>query len=99
MTTLGWPWLYLSLAVFGAVLFALVAATLPETSARVTHSVADAYARVLRLPRTAGIMLLVFGGFFAFFAMISGSPLILIGQLHESPAAFALAFAINCGRR
>ncbi len=55
----------------------------------------EAYRRVLRLPRTFGLMLLVGGSFFGFFALISGSPFALIAQLHLTSTQFAIAFAIN----
>lgn len=95
LATLGWRQLYGVLAIVGVALVGLVATQLPETSPRLERSVWSAYARVLRLPRTLGLMLLVFSTFFGFFALIAGSPFALIVQLHLTSAQFALAFAIN----
>jgi DHA1 family bicyclomycin/chloramphenicol resistance-like MFS transporter len=95
LATLGWRQLYGVLAVIGAALVALVAVRLPETSPRIARSVASAYVRVLRIPRTLGLMLLVASSFFGFFALIAGSPFALIVQLHLSSSQFAFAFAIN----
>ena len=95
LATLGWRQLYGVLAVVGLVLVALVAVLLPETSPRIATNVATAYRRVLQLPRTLGLMLVVGGSFFGFFPLISGSPFALIDQLHLSSSQFAFAFAIN----
>jgi DHA1 family bicyclomycin/chloramphenicol resistance-like MFS transporter len=95
LATLGWRALYGVLAVVGVVLVALVAVLLPETSPRIAHPVWGAYRRVLQLPRTLGLMLLVGGSFFGFFSLISGSPFALIAQLHLTSTQFAIAFAIN----
>jgi DHA1 family bicyclomycin/chloramphenicol resistance-like MFS transporter len=95
LVTLGWRSLYGVLAVVGALLVLMVVFLLPETSPRVGGAIAAAYARVLRLPRTPGLALLVGGSFFGYFALISGSPFALIDQLHVTSAQFAIAFAIN----
>jgi DHA1 family bicyclomycin/chloramphenicol resistance-like MFS transporter len=95
LATLGWRQIYGVLAVIGVVLVALVALLLPETSPRIAHPVWAAYRRVLKLPRTLGLMLLVGGSFFGFFSLISGSPFALIAQLHLTSTQFAIAFAIN----
>jgi DHA1 family bicyclomycin/chloramphenicol resistance-like MFS transporter len=95
LATLGWRALYGVLAVVGVVLVALVAVLLPETSPHIAHPVWGAYRRVLQLPRTLGLMLLVGGSFFGFFSLISGSPFALIAQLHLTSTQFAIAFAIN----
>jgi len=55
----------------------------------------EAYRRVLALPRTLGLMLMVATQFLGFFAFIAGSPFALIVQLHLSSTQFAIAFAIN----
>jgi MFS transporter, DHA1 family, multidrug resistance protein len=95
LATLGWRPLYGVLAVVGVVLVLLVGVLLPETSPRIARNVGDAYVRVLRLPRTLGLMLITGGGFFGFFPLISGSPFALIAQLHLTSTQFALAFAVN----
>jgi len=92
---LEWRWLYGLLAIVGAVLTALVAVYLPETSPRVAGEFGAAYARVLRLPRTAGLTLLIAASFFGYFSLITGSPFALIEQLHVSSTWFAVAFAVN----
>ena len=95
LVTLGWRSLYAVLAIVGVVLVALVAFVLPETSPRIATNVLLAYRRVVRLPRTLGLMLLTSGSFFGFFTLISGSPFALITELHLTSTQFAFAFAIN----
>jgi DHA1 family bicyclomycin/chloramphenicol resistance-like MFS transporter len=92
---LGWRQLYGVLAIVGVVLVTLVTLVLPETSPRVKLGLIEAYRRVLALPRTLGLMLMVFSSFVGFFAFIAGSPFALIVQLHLSSTQFALAFAVN----
>lgn len=92
---LGWRQLYGVLALVGVLLVTLVAVLVPETSPRHDRSLIAAYGRVLRLPRTPGLMLMVASTFVGFFALIAGSPFALIVQLHLSSTQFAIAFAIN----
>jgi DHA1 family bicyclomycin/chloramphenicol resistance-like MFS transporter len=91
----GWRQLYGVLAVIGVFLVVMVAAGLPETSPRIAGNVTAAYRRVLQLPRTTGLALLVGCAFFGLFSLITGSPFALIEQLHVSSTQFAFAFAIN----
>lgn len=95
LTLLGWRWLYGVLAVAGVLLLAGVAFGIPETGPMVDDRAVVAYRRVLRLPRTAGLAGVSFFSFAAYFALITGSPFVLIGQLHVAPTAFSLAFAVN----
>ncbi len=95
LVVLGWRSLYGILAVVGVALFAVIVFFLPETSPRIATAVATAYARVLRLPRTLGLGLLLSAGFFGYFALITGSPFALIRELHVTSTQFAFAFAIN----
>jgi DHA1 family bicyclomycin/chloramphenicol resistance-like MFS transporter len=95
LVTLGWRSLYGVLAVIGVGLVLMVTFFLPETSPRVSGAIATAYARVLRLPRTIGLAILVSMSFFGYFALITGSPFALINQLHVDSTQFALAFAVN----
>ena len=95
LVTLGWRSLYGVLAVIGIALVLMVTFFLPETSPRIAGAIATAYARVLHLPRTAGLAVLVSMSFFGYFALITGSPFALIDQLHVSSTQFAFAFAIN----
>ena len=95
LVTLGWRSLYGILAVFGVGLTVMVAFALPETSPRIVTAIGSAYVRVLRLPRTAGLMVLMGAGFFGYFSLITGSPFALIAQLHVTSTQFAIAFAIN----
>jgi DHA1 family bicyclomycin/chloramphenicol resistance-like MFS transporter len=95
LTTLNWRHLYSILAVIGLALFAMVTVLLPETSPRVASDVVVAYRRVLKLPRTPGLAMLVGFAFFGLFTLITGSPFALIEQLHVSSTQFAFAFAVN----
>ena len=71
----------------------MVAVALPETSPRVATELIAAYRRVLRLPRTVGLSLLVGASFFGYFALIAGSAFALIGQLHVSSTQFAFVWS------
>ena len=95
LAILGWRSLYGVLAVVGVGLVLMVLVFLPETSPRVPSAFTAAYARVLRLPRAPGLLILVGASFFGYFALISGSPFALIGELHVTSTQFALAFATN----
>jgi DHA1 family bicyclomycin/chloramphenicol resistance-like MFS transporter len=95
LVALGWRSLYGVLAIVGTLLVLMVAFLLPETSPRIGGAIVAAYLRVLRLPRTPGLALLIGGSFFGYFALISGSPFALIDQLHVTSTQFAIAFAIN----
>jgi DHA1 family bicyclomycin/chloramphenicol resistance-like MFS transporter len=95
LVTLGWRQLYGVLAIVGIALVAMVAFALPETSPRVATAFVAAYRRVLALPRTIGLAVLVGASFFGYFALIAGSPFALIDQLHVTSTQFAFAFAIN----
>jgi DHA1 family bicyclomycin/chloramphenicol resistance-like MFS transporter len=95
LVTLGWRPLYGVLAAVGVALVAMVAFALPETSPRVATEFLAAYRRVLALPRTIGLSVLVGASFFGYFALITGSPFALIEQLHVTSTQFAFAFAIN----
>jgi DHA1 family bicyclomycin/chloramphenicol resistance-like MFS transporter len=95
LAVLQWRWLYGLLAIVGAVLFAIVAFFLTETGQRSSGELAVAYARVLRLPRTGGLALVIAGSFFGYFSMITTAPFALIEQLHITTTQFALAFAVN----
>lgn len=95
LATLGWRQIYGVLALIGLALFAMIALGIPETSPRVGGAFVEAYRRVLRLPRTTGLALTVGIGFFGFFALITGSPFVLIAQMHLTTTQFALTFALN----
>jgi MFS transporter, DHA1 family, multidrug resistance protein len=95
LVTMGWRQLYGLLAIVGFVLVAMVAVALPETSPRVATDLMSAYRRVLALPRTIGLAVLVGASFFGYFALIAGSSFALIEQLHVTSTQFAFAFAIN----
>jgi DHA1 family bicyclomycin/chloramphenicol resistance-like MFS transporter len=95
LVTLGWRHLYSVLALVGLALVVMVAVALPETSPRVERELIGAYRRVLQLPRTLGLGLLVGASFFGYFALIAGSSFALIDELHISSTQFAFAFAIN----
>jgi MFS transporter, DHA1 family, multidrug resistance protein len=95
LATLGWRWLYGALVVAGIVLIVAVVVRLPETAPGTTGRRRDAYARVLRLPRTVPLALFVACAFGAYFALISGSPFALVTQMHVASGPYAVAFAIN----
>lgn len=94
----GWRWIFGTLALIGGVLVTLVAMYIPETrpSGRAIDAhFGIAFRRVLELPRTIPLMLVVGGGFFAYFAQIASSSFALEAQLHVPVSLYALAFALN----
>jgi len=95
LLTLGWRQLYGLLTVVGFLLVVMVVVALPETSPRDASELLAAYRRVLQLPRTIGLAILVGASFFGYFALITGSSFALIEQLHITATQFAFAFAIN----
>ena len=95
LVTLGWRWLYGGLVVAGVVLVVAVTAGLPETAPGMKGRRRDAYARVLRLPRTIPLAVFVACSFGAYFTLISGSPFELVAQMHVASGPYAVAFAIN----
>jgi DHA1 family bicyclomycin/chloramphenicol resistance-like MFS transporter len=91
------PWraLYGILAVLGVALLAAAWLRLPETSTRTLGGFRDAYLRALRRPRIrplAAVVACTYGGYFA---LITGSPFVLIDEMHVSTGMYAAAFAIN----
>jgi DHA1 family bicyclomycin/chloramphenicol resistance-like MFS transporter len=90
---LGWRPLYAIPALVGALVLAVVIVALPETAVTTTDAAVARYRRVLALPRTAGLAVMIFALFAGYFAMIAGSPFVLAAQLHLTTAAFGIAFA------
>jgi DHA1 family bicyclomycin/chloramphenicol resistance-like MFS transporter len=95
LSTLGWRPLYAIPAMLGAIVLVAVALLLPETSPKTPGAAFERYLRVLALPRTLAFAVMIFALFAGYFAMISGSPFVLVAQLHVSTTAFAIAFAIE----
>lgn len=91
----GWRALYGIVLCAGLALIVAVTFGLRETSPRAERHIAEAYARVLRLPRTVPLAVLVGCQFGAYFALISGSPFVLVAQMHVPSGLYALAFALN----
>lgn len=91
----GWRWLYGVLIAIGVVLFLAVLLCLRETAPGNSGDAIEAYRRALALPRT--IPLAIFGAcaFGAYFALISGSPFVLVTQMHLPQGLYAVAFAFN----
>lgn len=95
LALLGWRALYGALVIVGIGLTAAVALGLAETSPRIARSVAHAYLRSVRRPRTVALAALLFFGFGGYFTLITGSPFVLVAQFHVATAVFAAAFAVN----
>ncbi len=95
LAELGWRPLYGVLVVAGLGLGTAVLVWLPETSPRTARELVAAYARVLRLPRTIPLALLIGCTFGSYFALISGSPFALVAQMHVPAGLYAVAFALN----
>jgi DHA1 family bicyclomycin/chloramphenicol resistance-like MFS transporter len=91
----SWRALYGVLAALGVALLVASAFGLPETATGKPGSVREAYARVLRrrrVPALAAVVAATYGGYFS---LITGSPFVLIGEMHVPTAFYAAAFAIN----
>lgn len=95
LATLNWRWLYGILPIIGIALLILVATRIPETSPCVAQEFIAAYRHVLHLRSTLPMAGVTFGSFGAYFALIAGSPFVLVSQLHISSTLFAVAFALN----
>jgi DHA1 family bicyclomycin/chloramphenicol resistance-like MFS transporter len=91
----GWRALYGVVLAAGLALIVAVTFGLRETAPRASRRIGEAYARVLRLPRTIPLAALVACQFGAYFALISGSPFALVEQMHVPSGLYALAFALN----
>jgi MFS transporter, DHA1 family, multidrug resistance protein len=98
LALVGWRWIFGALALFGGTLVILVSAFIPETrppGRAVDAHVGLAFRRVLGVPRMIPLMVVVAGGFFAYFAQIAGSSFALEAQLNVPVALYAVAFALN----
>jgi DHA1 family bicyclomycin/chloramphenicol resistance-like MFS transporter len=98
----GWRAIYIALTLAGAAMLVVAALGLPEslTVRAPSIHVFDIFARYgdfLRLPRSGAMCLLVACSFAGLFAMISGSPFVLVRELGLSNAAYGVAFAISSG--
>jgi len=83
------------LPIIGIALLIFVATRIPETSPCAAQGFFAAYRHVLRLRSTLPMAGVTFGSFGAYFALIAGSPFVLVSQLHVSSTLFAVAFALN----
>jgi DHA1 family bicyclomycin/chloramphenicol resistance-like MFS transporter len=93
----GWRAIYGALAAGGTVLFLIVAEWIGESAPRhATHTIATAvrsYITVLRHRVTLGYIVMIALNFGCLFAYVSGSSLVLIGQLSVSRRLYGLLFA------
>jgi DHA1 family bicyclomycin/chloramphenicol resistance-like MFS transporter len=93
----GWRAIYGALAAGGAVLFLVVAEWIGESAPmRQTHTIRTAiasYVTVLRHRVTLGYILMIALNFGCLFAYVSGSSLVLIGQLSVSRRLYGMLFA------
>ncbi len=95
LTVAGWRWLYGILIAIGVALFATVLRRLPETAPRGSGDVRSAYRRAFALPRTVPLAVFSACAFGAYFALISGSPFVLVTQMHLPRGLYAVAFGLN----
>jgi MFS transporter, DHA1 family, multidrug resistance protein len=93
----GWRAIYGALAAGGVALVFVITFWIGESAPRrAAHTVASAvrsYATVLRHPVTFGYILMIALNFGCLFAYVSGSSLVLIGQLSVSRRMYGLLFA------
>jgi DHA1 family bicyclomycin/chloramphenicol resistance-like MFS transporter len=99
---LGWRAIYAMFIAAGALMLGATALCLPESlvarSPRLhVFDVFARYAAFVRLPRAGAMCLLVACSFAGLFAMISGSPFVLVRELGLSNALYGVAFAISSG--
>ena len=96
----GWQANFVLVALYGAVLWAFVLRTLPETLAR--RDVAATrpavilanYGRLLRSRTFRGYMLVAASGFSGLFAFIAGSAFVFVSVLGEGERGFGLMFGV-----
>jgi DHA1 family bicyclomycin/chloramphenicol resistance-like MFS transporter len=95
----GWRAIYGALAGGGIVLVTVVAIWIGESAPRhMTHTIrtaARSYVTVLRHRVTLGYIVMIALNFGCLFAYVSGSSLVLIGQLSVSRRVYGLLFAIT----
>ena len=96
----GWQANFILVALYGAVLWAFVLRTLPETLARRDvdatrpRVVLANYRRLLRSRTFCGYMLVAASGFSGLFAFIAGSAFVFVSVLGESERGFGLMFGV-----
>lgn len=95
----GWRAIYGFLGIAGVALLLAVSAGLRETRRPPPVRIGPfgGFARMLGHRRAFGFALTNAAGFGSLFAYVSGSPLVLMGDLHVSAAVYALLFAIISG--
>ncbi len=95
----GWRAIYGALAAGGVALVIAVALWIGESAPRrAAHTMATAlhsYATVLRHPVTLGYIAVIALNFGCLFAYVSGSSLVLIGQLSVSRRVYGVLFAVT----
>ncbi len=95
----GWRAIYGALTIGGIVLAAIVALAIEESSPRhISHTVRTAvhsYLHVLRNPVTVGYIAIIALNFGCLFAYVSGSSLVLIGELGVARRTYGLLFAMT----
>jgi DHA1 family bicyclomycin/chloramphenicol resistance-like MFS transporter len=90
----GWRWIFAFLGISGAILMAIVAMRLPETSPRTAHGLLASYGRALRLPRTIPLTGFVTFSTGSYFILLAVSPFLLAGHINVPGALFGVACAL-----
>ena len=97
----GWRTIYLFLSATGAVALFLVWWRLDESlpeDRRVSmapRNLARHYAAVFRNPRSLAFTIIAIAMFGVIFSYVSGSPYVMIGAFHLTPAQYGLTFMLN----
>jgi MFS transporter, DHA1 family, multidrug resistance protein len=98
-TTIGWPWIFVILAAFAALLMIVIGLLLPEGHrpdpeiSLLPRAILEGFHQILIRPQ---FYTYVLAGAFAFaglFVYVTGSPIIFIDSFHVGPRAFGLIFA------
>jgi MFS transporter, DHA1 family, multidrug resistance protein len=103
-TTVGWPWIFVSLAAYAFIVMAVIGLFLPEghkadpdISLR-PRAIADEFLKIITRPE---FYTYAVGGAFSFaglFVYVTGSPIIFINTFHVTPRVYGLIFALlACG--
>ncbi|MGC2855092.1 multidrug effflux MFS transporter [Novispirillum sp. DQ9] len=92
----GWRMNFVVLVAVGAVA-GLLALRLPEThhgrgAATALSGMIGGFGRLLRVPRFRGLAFFGAAAIAAYFAFLSGAPLVAVGALGMSPSAYGIAF-------
>jgi MFS transporter, DHA1 family, multidrug resistance protein len=103
-TTVGWPWIFVSLGVYAFIVMAVIALFLPEghkADPDISLRPRAVFSEFLKIIEHREFYTYAIGGAFSFaglFVYVTGSPIIFIDTFHVAPRSYGLIFALlACG--